>query len=156
MNTLEINRVLKSNKSFLGTFPCDVIKLLPYSIRSKGLIVNTDPKGEKGEHWTAIWFNACGSAEYFDSFGFPPLIDSVREFMEERSAGHFVYNSKTLQHPFATSCGQYCIYFIQSRSADTSYKAFVKKFSTNLTLNEEILRVYFKGAGYKRKTDRKR
>ena len=150
MNTLEINRVLKSNKSFLGTYLCDVIKRLPFSIRSKGLIVNTNPKGEKGEHWTAIWFNASGSAEYFDSFGFPPFIDSVREFLEERSADSFVYNSKTLQHPFATSCGQYCIFFIQSRSVDTSYKAFVKKFSRNLSLNEEILKVYIKGGSYKR------
>lgn len=58
-------------KYFRGVFPADklppVQKGRPYT---DAYIVNTDPAGETGEHWLAIWTRR-GECEVFVGYGLP-------------------------------------------------------------------------------------
>ena len=59
------------NKAFRGVFPADKLSSVPYwRVFSDAYIVNTDPEGQPGEHWLAIWtrHQVC---EVFDSYGLP-------------------------------------------------------------------------------------
>ena len=138
MNTSEINVQLKKIKFFIGTFPCD---LLPNSVSSRpcGMIVNTDSSRESGEHWTSIILLPGGRAEYFDSFGLPPLVPRIQKYLEEMSPNGFDYSSRTLQHPLSITCGYFCIQFIKWRSLGLSYHCFVTNFKEDLEANDKIL-----------------
>ena len=62
---------LKKKKTFRGVFPADKLPTVPYwRVFSDAYIVNTDPTGEPGEHWLAIWTRnrVC---EVFDSYSLP-------------------------------------------------------------------------------------
>ena len=59
------------NKVFRGVFPADKLPTVPRTrVLSDAYIVNTDPEGQPGEHWLAIWTRnrVC---EVFDSYGLP-------------------------------------------------------------------------------------
>ena len=57
--------------SFRGVFPADKLPSVPKGRRfTDAYIVNTDPAGEPGEHWLAIW-TRLGVCEVFDSYGLP-------------------------------------------------------------------------------------
>ena len=138
MNTSEINHILSEINFFIGTFPCDYLpKLIPF--RPCSMIVNTDSASESGEHWTAIILLDENRAEYFDSFGFPPLVPKVQQYLNEKAVNGIEYSSKTMQHPESIACGLYCIEFIKWRSLNFSYHCFISNFSENLAANDSIL-----------------
>lgn len=138
MNTIEINNILSNLNSFIGTFPCDVFP----EVKKKpaGMIFNTDTSNGGGEHWIAVWMTVDGTSEYFDSFGFPPLVKQTQDFLSNHSPNGFTYNNKTLQHPMAVSCGPFCVAFIIAKSLGQTFVSFVSKFSFNLAANEELLK----------------
>ena len=60
-------------KKFIGVLSCDIflnmtkndkIKLSP----GQGIILNLSSSNHPGSHWVAIFTNANGDAEFFDSF----------------------------------------------------------------------------------------
>ena len=55
---------------FYGVFPADDLPKPASKITKSAYFVNTDPKGEPGQHWLAIWTenNVC---EVFDSYVYP-------------------------------------------------------------------------------------
>lgn len=80
MDTSEINKSLKRYSIFRGAFACDQIPKL--KTRPVAYIVNTDRAQRSGEHWTAIMLLDNNRGEYFDSFGFPPLVPDVQEYVK--------------------------------------------------------------------------
>ena len=53
---------------FRGVFPADKLPTVPkWRVGSDAYIVNTDPAGETGEHWLAIWKHKR-ICEVFDSY----------------------------------------------------------------------------------------
>ena len=95
MDTLTINKLLKKERCYLGTFSRDT---LPRSIKNNFLfIVNTDPSTKPGEHWVAISKNSDGTGEYFDSYGLPPLHKEFITFMYECFPKGLNLNNSPLQ-----------------------------------------------------------
>ncbi|KAI1291112.1 hypothetical protein HDE_07691 [Halotydeus destructor] len=111
MDTSEILSALKGVPGFCGVFPADHLRV-PKSFPAS-VVVNTDDSGKPGEHWVAIHWPNRSSIEYFDSFGFPPLVPRIAKVVAN---GSFTYNSATLQHPATSTCGVYCIAFVLSRA----------------------------------------
>ena len=96
---------------FYGTFAANKLPRHPIKRVSTGYIVNTDPAGEPGEHWLAIWTkgNVC---EVMDSYGLPLSTytdpDLQRWFKQWK---HVVQNQDTLQALDSQTCGHYALIY---------------------------------------------
>lgn len=140
METDQINRNLSHIPFFLGTFGWDELETKYAVKRPFAIVINTDRISQRGEHWTAVFGPEDGEPEYFDSFGFPPLIQKVQEFMDVNCKKKWIFSNNSIQHPDTTSCGRYCIEFILHRSKGSSFKNFISKFSRDTMLNERMLK----------------
>lgn len=116
-------------KVYRGSFPCD---LLPRRPKNKAAyIVNTDPAGQPGQHWIALWTQdrVC---EVMDSYGLPlewykttrPLIDWITTHWK-----HWVHNGTTLQGLHSYACGQYCLVYLKMKARGGSLQDFLALFS---------------------------
>jgi hypothetical protein len=140
MNTLEINDYLRGYINFRGTFPRD---LLPtYLSKFCGVVINTDKACDPGEHWVAIYMNKK-TAEYFDSFGLPPMHKDIIEFLDRISPNGWQHNSITYQSLYTDTCGNYCVYFLASRFNGDDDHAFRKIFNFNPKLNDRIAKYLY-------------
>ncbi|RWS21522.1 hypothetical protein B4U80_06898, partial [Leptotrombidium deliense] len=123
---------------FVGTFPRDNIPTT--TRRPASFIVNTDSSNEPGEHWVAIYLTKNNKAEYFDSFGLPPLHRDLTEFIHEHAKNGVKYNNICIQHPLSTTCGKFCLKYVQWRSMGYTMNDFLSNFSrNNLRKNDKLL-----------------
>ena len=60
----------KLKRVFVGVFPENRLPKKPTKTCCAAYIVNTDPEGEHGKHWIAIWTNRT-RCEVMDSYGLP-------------------------------------------------------------------------------------
>lgn len=140
MLNIQIEDKLKNIENFLGVFACDNLPRpheIPYS-----LIANTDKEEDPGEHWIAIYVNSDGQADYFDSYGLPPLKKEFLEFLDEYTKG-FSYNKITLQCTSCVTCGEYASAYIYLRSSGYSHDEYMRYFTKNTTSNDLIIKNLF-------------
>ena len=134
MNEEEIGSVMNKfpNIPFLGTFPSDehcLPKILNYPAC---FISNLDPHWEKGSHWCAIIIINEENAEYFDSFGLPPLIESHIKLLNRYN---YVYSTKKLQSFKSETCGLYAVLFLIMRTV-YSMEQFLNLFTQDSFIND--------------------
>lgn len=139
MNTIQIANALINNKStrkyFQGVFPSDK---LPKHITKRPaiFIANTDPAHKAGQHWVAFYFHDFNNAEYFDSYGQPPLNLDLIKFLKNNSKQNII-NSRQLQGFFSKTCGHYCLLYSLYKSQNKSLKLFLMEFNKqNLNFND--------------------
>ena len=98
-------------------------------------LVNTDPLGEPGEHWVAIYLEEK-TAEFFDSLGAPPETYSshIKDFLIVNGP-QYKYSVKRIQGEQPV-CGQYCILYAYLRARNVSIGEIVGIFGDNLELND--------------------
>ena len=119
MNSEEIIEIINKcdllKKVFRGIFARDTLPVRLYSNKhSSAYIINLDKHSGYGTHWVAIYIpRRKDYIEYFDSTGEVPYYDSILQFVSKRK--HFIYNNLRLQSYMATTCGQYCLFFLCSR-----------------------------------------
>ena len=124
-------------RHFHGTHPADKLPRHPIKTISTAYIVNTDPAGEPGEHWLAIW-TKNGVCEVFDSYGLPLSTykqpDLQRWFQQWR---HVVQNQDTLQAMDSQTCGHYALMFLKARARGDSMQDFLARWrGDNLVMND--------------------
>ena len=122
MNNKEITRLLKADpqarRVFKGVFPRDI---LPTTNISHGAyVINTDRSSGPGEHWVCVWFDGVGGVEYFDSFGLPPTLVAIQNFIKENSFQQCKYNQRLFQNLVSSACGLYVIYYVLMKSRGSS------------------------------------
>ncbi len=136
MNTSEIQNILRRNNAsklnFGGVY---ALNELPKIAKNKAYIINLDKSYENGSHWVAIYFDKNGRGEYFDSFGLPPFLPELKDFLN-RNCKMWLYNSKRLQSKDTLVCGQYCIYFLIKRFNKKKIKDIVNEFSMSYDKND--------------------
>ena len=137
MNNKEIAEIIwqdpRARRVFRGVFPRD---RLP---RKKGLdtrrqsayIVNTDRSVGPGEHWVCVWFDGKGHAEYFDSFGLPPLFASINNLIDRNSYYPLKYNQRLFQSLTSSVCGLYVLYYVLMKSRGATLGRIQQMFQTN-------------------------
>jgi hypothetical protein len=134
MNTSQLQKALQCDDvvgpSFQGVFACN---LLPHHINSfpASFIANTDTSDQKGEHWVAFYFDHNGNAEYFDSYGLPPMNDHLKRFFQNNGHNH-KHNTTQLQGLNTAVCGQYCIAYIAKRARNESMTSIVNHFKSKV------------------------
>ena len=67
---------------FGGVYPSDKLPIRPRD--GELYVINTAPSTHKGEHWVSVYVPQKyehGCAEYYDSFGLAPFIESIERFM---------------------------------------------------------------------------
>jgi hypothetical protein len=137
MDTVQIQYTLKDATSFLGVYPCD---LLQHSIVQTGsVIVNTDPRTEKGSQCLAMHFQPrSSSAFFFDFYGNQASVPDIQDFL--RHSGTVChYKTVRLQRPTTTLCGHYCCLFVQY--TDRGYTPqFVALFNADI-VDQEVERL---------------
>ncbi len=154
MNSNDIYALLKGVNCLIGVYarnklPCKV------NTRPSAVIVNTDPHGQPGEHWITIYLNTDGSVDYFDSFGLPPLHVDFYQFMAKNSTRGMRYNPITLQHITASTCGLYCVFYVQDRCSGMTHCDVVSKFSLNTRHNDRQVKDRLRSIRYARVLRRK-
>ena len=142
MNTKTINKLLKNEKCYIGTYSRD---MLPNQIKeNQFLIVNTDTSDRQGEHWVAIIILSDGKGEYFDSYGLPPLHNEFLDFLDYNCPNGWKFNEVTLQCLSCITCGHYCVAYIKFRCLGHSLSEFVSLFGKDLVFNDELINLYIK------------
>ena len=143
---------LNNVKSFLGVFPSD---LLPHPLPQQHctVLIITVPHIEIGSHWLAIRFEPRSSrAFYFDSFGRPPYIANIQDFLR-RNFTVREYNAIRLQSPTTTLCGHYFCLFALHVDRGYSPKHFVSLFNRDVA-DDRITRLFKFEFGLLRKMPR--
>eukprot|EP00745_Piridium_sociabile_P016482 TRINITY_DN24483_c1_g2_i1.p5 TRINITY_DN24483_c1_g2~~TRINITY_DN24483_c1_g2_i1.p5 ORF type:complete len:154 (+),score=7.34 TRINITY_DN24483_c1_g2_i1:3583-4044(+) len=149
MNNLEITSVLKrdtyAGRVFGGVYPRNK---LPRYIKKRPIafVINTDHSDGPGEHWVGVWFDRRGRAEYFDSFGFPPILHEDIEQFIFRNSQSCRYNSRWLQDETASNCGFYVLYFILRKSRGVTMDRLLSPFNPRRVIHNDqtvIRRVYW-------------
>ena len=90
-----------------------------------------------------MYFDKHGKGEYFDSDGLHPSMNDFTAFME-RNSNDWIYNNKTVQSLFSTTCGHYCVYFILYRCRGYSMHDIVSRFLSNLTENDRNINLFIR------------
>ena len=126
---------------FVGVFPENRLPDKPSKTGARAAyIVNTDPEGEPGTHWLAMWKEG-GTCEVFDSYGLPLDVygvDNILEWLNEHCPDA-VRSNKTLQAMNSRACGHYAILYLKAKVQGKSMETFLNEFSaTDFVLNDHI------------------
>ncbi len=136
MDTIQLDLMgSKICPEFLGCVAADMVE-----IANGYYIVNVDKKNTKGSHWVCIHFDeAC--SELFDPLGRHPL--SYHKAWHDKMLAHsgrYRYNSKPVQGPLTSTCGQFVLYFLYHRCNGFDMEQIVHSLES-ATLNENERRV---------------
>ena len=114
----------------------------PHNHKQALFIFNLEPSYMSGSHWVAIYVKN-GIINYFDSFGMPPFQEIVNH--AKRTNMTLVHQSDQIQNLLTTTCGYFCLYFLNEMSKGRSYYDSLKVFNSHNTMeNEKYIENYFK------------
>ena len=127
---IPINNVLSRDES------------LPHNHKQVLFIYNLEPSYMSGSHWVATYVKN-GIINYFDSFGMPPFQEIVNH--AKRKNMTLLHQSDQIQNLLTTTCGYFCLYFLNEMSKGRSYYDLLKVFNIHNTMkNEKYIENYFK------------
>ena len=88
-------------------------------------VANTETSSQKGQHWVAFWVDEDEKADYFDTMGREPINQYFLHFLAKCNG--WDYNKQRVQG-LATTCGQYCIFFLLTRAKGLGMQEVVNLF----------------------------
>ena len=123
------------NLFFKGIYPVD---RLPDSVSLPcGIIINTDPADQDGEHWVSVYISSGGEAVYFDSLGLAPLDGRVISFLV-RNTRAWHHNDRSIQSLLSVKCGYYCLYFLYKCVRGYSLEQLLRPFSSTKPYQNDV------------------
>lgn len=143
LNNVQLDLPVKSQPSlkpyFYGTLPCDRLPNQPDKKGPVGYIVKTDPQGQPGRHWIALWTqnNVC---EIMDSYALPLETYLTTRPLQEWLDRHWKYvmhNGQSLQSLYSQSCGDYALFFLIDRSQGQTMNTFLNRFDKHDYVNND-------------------
>jgi hypothetical protein len=135
MNTEEIDKLLRKicGDVFIGVFAKDQLPV--QRKRPTLIVVNTDPSGQPGTHWIAMYIDKYG--EYFDSLGDKP--NTIFEAYMNKHCEHWIYNDKQVQSVTSKLCGHFCVFYCIYKSRGFDLRTIVSWFTTDYGLNDVLV-----------------
>ena len=114
----------------------------PHNHKQALFIYNLEPSYMSGSHWVATYVKN-GIINYFDSFGMPPFQEIVNHAKRKNTT--LLHQSDQIQNLLTTTCGYFCLYFLNEMSKRRSYYDLLKVFNSHDTMeNEKYIENYFK------------
>ena len=114
---------------------------VPHNHKQALFIYNLEPSHMSGSHWVATYVKNQ-VINYFDSFGMPPFQEMVNH--AKRKNLTLLHQSDQIQN-LQTTCGYFCLYFLNEMNNGISYYDLLKVFNNQDTLkNEKFIEKYFK------------
>ena len=127
---IPINNVLSRDES------------LPHNHKQALFIYNLELSYMSGSHWVATYVKN-GIINYFDSFGMPPFQEIVNH--AQRKNMILLHQNNQIQNINTTTCGYFCLYFLNEMNKCKTYFNLLKVFDINDTMkNEKFIERYFK------------
>lgn len=121
---------------YLGVFPKDTI---PSSCSLTSFptcfVSNTDVSSLPGSHWVAVYYpSSKDECEFFDSYSLSPTsygFDSLANTVKTSNI--------PIQSLNASTCGQYCIYYLHKRSFGHTFDSILHSFSHSDLIQNDYL-----------------
>ena len=142
MIDLMIDNLHVRNK-FRGVYPSDRLPSCLATGQDHALLVNCANSKSAGTHWVALYRDSFGVLYYFDSFGLPPTVPSIIQFIKTNSSVQ-KHNRKTLQSVTSKTCGLYCAYFIEKMCGGANMNQISQAFSDVARNDRRIINLYRK------------
>ena len=115
---------------------------VPHNHRQALFIYNLEPSYMSGSHWVANYVKDK-VLNYFDSFGLPPFQEMVNHARKKNLT--LLHQNNQIQNLLTTTCGYFCLYFLNEMNKGISYFNLLKVFDIHDTIkNEKFLERYFK------------
>ena len=94
-----------------------------------------------GSHWVSTYIEN-GKINYFDSFGLPPFQEIVNHAKEKNLT--LIHQNNQIQSLNTTTCGYFCLYFLNEMNRGVSYFNLLQVFDIHdTTENERFIEKYF-------------
>ena len=104
-------------------------------------IFNLEPSYMSGSHWVATHVKN-GKINYFDSFGLPPFQEIVNHAKKKNLT--LIHQNNQIQAFNTTTCGYFCLYFLNEMNRGSSYFDLLQVFDVHDTMkNERFIERYF-------------
>ena len=115
---------------------------VPHNHKMALFIYNLEPSYMSGSHWVATHVKN-GVINYFDSFGLPPFQEIVNHAKKKNLT--LIHQNNQIQALNTTTCGYFCLYFLNEMNKGKSYFDLLQVFDVNDTAkNERFIEKYFK------------
>ena len=115
---------------------------VPHNHKQALFIYNLEPSYMNGSHWVATYVKN-GIVNYFDSFGMPPFQELVDHAKKKKLI--LLHQNNQIQNINTTTCGYFCLYFLNEMNKGKSYYDLLKVFDIHDTMkNEKNIENYFK------------
>ena len=114
---------------------------VPHNHKMALFIFNLEPAYMSGSHWVATHVKN-GKINYFDSFGLPPFQEIVNHAKKKNLT--LIHQNNQIQAFNTTTCGYFCLYFLNEMNKGSSYFNLLQVFDINNTMkNERFIERYF-------------
>ena len=115
---------------------------VPHDHQQALFIYNLEPSYMPGSHWVATYVKDK-VINYFDSFGLPPFQEIVNHARKKNLT--LLHQNNQIQNLLTTTCGYFCLYFLNEINNGKSYFDLLQVFDIYDTMkNERFLERYFK------------
>ena len=115
---------------------------VPHNHKLGLFIYNLEPSYMSGSHWIATYVRD-NVINYFDSFGMPPFEEMVNH-AKRKNSFTLLHQNQQLQNLYTTTCGYFCLYFLNEMNKDSDYFDLLQVFSSDTNKNEKFIENYFK------------
>jgi hypothetical protein len=149
MNTLQIDHALRTALNgwtrrhaqqdiFRGTFALNQVPLVYTLNPPYGLVVNTEPSTQDGDHWIALFQSEEGQpVDILDTRGYSRHHHYISHLVDSLDISEYRMNRSPLQSVCSSVCGEYCVLFLYCRICGWSFDSFLSLFSeTDLYAND--------------------
>ena len=115
---------------------------VPHNHKLGLFIYNLEPHYVSGSHWVATYVKD-NVTNYFDSFGMAPFQELVNHAVRKNLT--LLHQDQQIQNLYTTTCGFYCLYFLNEMHKGREYLDILKVFSLDTNENEKLIAKYFRG-----------
>ena len=114
---------------------------VPHNHKMALFIYNLEPSYMSGSHWVSTYVKN-GVINYFDSFGLPPFQEIVNHAKKKNLT--LIHQNEQIQGLLTTTCGYFCLYFLNEMNKGVSYFDLLQVFDVKDTAkNEKFIEKYF-------------